>query len=64
MNAQTNGFYIMRAGIAGVSLRDVFAEALAETDSIVEAALATGIPPEIGEALFRQICKKLGPQAE
>lgn len=63
MNAQANGFYIMRAGTGGVSLCDRFADALAESGCIVTAAQAAGVPPEIGEALFRSICRKLGDQA-
>jgi hypothetical protein len=63
MNAHTSGFYIMRAGTGGVSLCDRFAEALSESGSIVEAAAAAGVPPEIGEALFKSICRKLGGQA-
>jgi hypothetical protein len=64
MNAPTNGFYIVRDSIQGVSLCDRFADALAESGCIAAASLAAGVPVEIGEQLFRSICRKLGPQAE
>jgi hypothetical protein len=64
MNAHTSGFYILRANTQGISLCDRFAEALSESGCIVSASAAAGVPPEIGEGLFRSICKRLGDQAK
>lgn len=67
MNAQRHDFY--RAGTGGISLTDRFAAELAETGemsdegSIELASIAIRVSTDIGHALFKQICRKLGRQA-
>jgi hypothetical protein len=43
---------------------DHFADVLAETGSIEEAARAVRVTVDVGRALFERICRALGPQAE